>query len=187
MSEPFNLKEAFSSFQRSAFRLERLDRYLVEGEQEDSFRHWLRTGALPEPGPEGQAWLGQVRAWTADGRTLQRVHVVTPPLTDYLRWELAVYEQQTGPAGEDIRVCDTSRAPWIVAALGPEFWLFDDQDVAECRYGPDGAWLGAVRGELPVSYYRGVRGLVAAAGVPVADYLTGLAATAAAAAASGSR
>ncbi|MGH3903672.1 MAG: DUF6879 family protein [Pseudonocardiaceae bacterium] len=77
----------FHQFQRSCFRLETLQRYGGSGE-DDSIRTFL-AGANPQPHPGKQDWMALVRAATRDRRTMQRVHAVTEPLTDYVRFEVA--------------------------------------------------------------------------------------------------
>src|SRR5262249_53089561 len=74
------------------------------------------------------------------GRWIGRVHVIRRPLTDYLRYEFAVY-QYTVAAGEDVRILD------LTGQLNPglpeqDFWLFDDTEVVRMDYDPDGTQLG---------------------------------------------
>jgi hypothetical protein len=166
------LGELFGSFQHSAFRLEALDRYLVEGEQEASFQQFLRDDTLPEPGPEEQAWLRQVTDWKAAGKTLERVHAIGAELTPYLRWELEMY-QRTSAAGEDIRICGATRRPWLQQAISADFWLFDDATAVECRYDPSGRWLGVEAATHPIDYYRRLRTLLLSpeVSVPLTAYL----------------
>jgi hypothetical protein len=68
------------------------------------------------------------------------VHVISRPLTDYLRYEFAVY-RRTVEAGEDVRILDLTDQPDPgLPAL--DFWLFDDISVVRIDYGPDCTQLG---------------------------------------------
>ena len=161
-------RELFSSFHESAFHLETRDRYLIEGEQEKSFQSFLRHGVLPESGPEEQSWLGKVRAWTAAGKRIQRVHVIAHPLSDYLRWELEMY-RRTSQAGEDIRIADVGRHPRL-RELDTDFWLFDDAMVAVLRYDVDGRLIGSELAPDPAPF-RAHRDLALARAIRLDDYL----------------
>lgn len=125
-----------SLFARSAYRLETLDEY-------DSPRTRVRVAKFlaGEPDlPEVRAYWDQVvsGALQAD-KTIQRVHVVSEPLTDYLRFEFGFYEGSVR-AGEDIRILPSTATRGLEL---PDFdyWLFDDQRAAVMYYGDRGAWL----------------------------------------------
>ena len=70
---------------------------------------------------------------------MQRVHVITQPLTDYLRFELAFY-QGSVLAGEDIRILSGDLAAGL-ALPAFDYWLFDGERVAVMYYGDRGTWL----------------------------------------------
>ena len=123
-------------FGRSAYRLETLDEY-------DSPRTRIRVARFlaGEPDlPEVRAYWDQVvgDALRA-GKIMQRVHVVGEPPTDYLRFELHVY-QESARAGEDIRILPMTAAGDLNL---PDFdyWLFDDRRAAVMYYGERGTWL----------------------------------------------
>ena len=78
----------FDGFQREAFRLESLQVYDMASEQAE-YDHFLATGELHIP--DDDQWLTRVRHFRGTGRWVGRVHVVTRPLTDYLRYEFAIY------------------------------------------------------------------------------------------------
>jgi len=135
-----DLGELLSSFQRSAFRLETLDRYTIPGEEA-----WLEAfrcdGSIPDLTPETYPWLKLVADATAAGRAVQRIHIVGQPPSEYVRWELGMY-RLLAAAGEDIRIADRGRHPEL-GDLGPDFWLFDGAIAAVMRYDPEGRYLGA--------------------------------------------
>ncbi|MGC5401549.1 DUF6879 family protein [Streptomyces sp. DT20] len=154
----------FETFRWTAFRLETLSVYSVEEEHEE-FERFLLGGDM---GPD---WTDNpwVRSMTNKGKQLSRVHVLSSPLTDYLRYELAAYPGNI-TAGETIGIID--RAERNVAGLPDhDFWLFDDQDVYRMHYTPEGAFIGAE--PLPghkLAQYRNYRDTALADAVPFADY-----------------
>ncbi len=68
------------------------------------------------------------------------MHVVRRPLTDYLRYEFAVY-RRTVEVGEDVRILDLTDQsdPGLPAQ---DFWLFDDTAVVRMDYDSEGTQLG---------------------------------------------
>ncbi len=127
----------FDSYQREAFRLETRPTYNVASEQEE-YETFLATGELHIP--DDDPWLVRVRYFRATGRWIGRVHVLTRPLTDYLRYEFALY-RHTVLVGEDVRILD------LTDQVDPglpqqDFWLFDESAVVRMDYAPDGTQLG---------------------------------------------
>jgi hypothetical protein len=131
----------FTDIEESWFRLETLQVYTVDYEQE-GIREFLRTGRLDrEPG----RWQHMLQRHSKAGRNIQRVHVIEEPLTDYLRYELAAYEQNVG-AGEDIRLIAVSPPEWPSGLpRATDFWLFDDREVWDMGYDNLGHFLSARR------------------------------------------
>ncbi|WP_219416429.1 DUF6879 family protein [Pseudonocardia nigra] len=132
------------------FRLETLDRYrsASDGDDLDRFLH-----GEPEPDRAGkQAWLDKLRTDAVAGRRRRRVHVVTPPLSDYLRYECEWGYADNSAAGEEIRILDLSRAPDgadLLLRVG-DFYLADDLHVATVDYDPNGQFLAAAVVEQPL-------------------------------------
>ncbi len=127
----------FDSYQREAFRLETLPAYGVGSEQAE-YERFLATGRLDIP--DDDPWLVRVRHFRRTGRWVGRVHVITRPLTDYLRYEFAVY-RHTVAAGEDVRILDLTDRPNPGLPID-DFWLFDDTTVVRMDYDPDGTQRG---------------------------------------------
>lgn len=136
------LWEGLVAFRYSLFRLETLQTY--SGSSEDAaFAQWQRTGTIPVT-DELRQWCERIRRRVVDGCLAQRVHVVTEPLTDYMRFELASYAPNV-EAGEDVRIIavrDKGQWPADVPS-GTDFWLIDARQLWSMHYGPDGEWLGA--------------------------------------------
>ncbi|MDR3083219.1 MAG: hypothetical protein LBV60_20275 [Streptomyces sp.] len=154
----------FESFERTAFRLETLAMYDVEEEREEMARFFAG-------GDMGAEWDDNpwVRSMTDLGKQVSRVHVLSSPLTDYLRYELAAYPGNIR-AGESIGIID--RAEQSVDGLPDhDFWLFDDRDVYRMHYTEAGAFVG---GELlPVDRlpeYLAYRSAALAAAIPFGPY-----------------
>ena len=129
----------FSSFSRSAQRLEARDHYA--GDQA-LFEQWQR-GELGEPALADKvaAWLGGVRATTAAGGRYERVRVVSEPPTDYQRFALATTKASTA-AGEDIRYLERGLAA-VRDLPAHDFWLFDSERLALLYFTADDRMLGA--------------------------------------------
>ncbi len=113
---------AFDAFRATAFRLETLPRYSDE-EEDAELALFLAGKPLPERSTQTVPWLKRVADTTVTGKRWQRVHVVSHPLTDYLRFELVGYEANVS-AGEDVRIADRDAHPEL-AELRRDFWLFD--------------------------------------------------------------
>lgn len=169
-----SLADAFHDLTTSWFRLETLQAYDVEAEQ-DSFAEFLRTGRLDSPGDED--WRAMIAGHVAAGRTLWRVHVVEEPLTDYVRYEIAEYVRNHA-AGEDIRLLPVERGEWPQdLPRDTDFWLLDDEQPTgtawSMSYDAAGGFLGAelVRDPELIATYRRWRDVALAQATPLQDYL----------------
>lgn len=127
----------FDAHNREAFRLETRQSYGVESERAE-YEHFLSTGELDIP--DTDQWLVRLRNFQQTGRWVGRVHVLTRPLTDYLRYEFALYGF-TVRAGEDVRVLDVTGMP-EPGLPKQDFWLFDERAVVLMEYDDDGNQLG---------------------------------------------
>jgi len=130
-------REFFDSYRREAFRLETLPEYKVDSERSE-YEHFLATGRLNIA--DDDPWLMRVRHFRQTGRRIGRVHVISRPLTDYLRYEFAVY-RYTVAAGEDVRILDLTDQP-NPGLPTEDFWLFDDTAIVRMDYSPDGTQQG---------------------------------------------
>lgn len=136
-------KDRFRQFRYLVFRLETLQDYASSGE--DAALEAFRTGApTPPPQPNKDAWTAMIRENVAAGRTLQRAHVVTEPITPYMSFELTWAYEPNVAAGEDIRIVPVpDEAPWPSdLPRDTDFWLFDSAYLYAMHYAPDGTWLG---------------------------------------------
>ena len=135
------LVAAFHTFHYSVFRLETLQVYAGSGEDE-GIAAFHRGDPQPPPDPAEDEWAALLRANRDAGRTQQRVHVVTEPVTDYLAYELTWEYGPHTTAGEDIRII-TVTDRWPDDVPRSDFTLFDSRLLFRLDYAPDGTWLGA--------------------------------------------
>ncbi len=141
----------FERFERSAFRIEARDRYDVENER-DEFAAFLEGKPLPPRSPERDPWLSLVAAHKAAGRLIERVRIVSQPLTDYTRYEFAAYRDNIA-AGEKVRV--VARAALTDADqrwASEDFWIFDDGPVVVLSYDDDGRFIGVQQADDTTPY-----------------------------------
>lgn len=130
-------KKFFDSYEREAFRLETLPVYKVEQEKEE-FEHFLATG---DPScSDDDLWYQRVRHFRSTGRWIGRVHVITRPLTDYLRFEFAAYPYNVR-AGEEVHILDLTEQP-NPGLPNQDFWMFDESKIIRMDYAEDGTQLG---------------------------------------------
>lgn len=140
----------FARFRVSCFRLETLQCYLGSGE-DDSIGAFA-AGQTPQPHPGKREWMALVGAAVRDGRTMQRVHVVTEPITDYVRFEVAWSYAYSVAAGEDVRIIPVPKGtPWPPEIPTGDFWLFDDAERFDMHYDADGMWTGVEYRRDPVA------------------------------------
>jgi hypothetical protein len=141
-------------FRTKLFRLETLDHYDVATDDQDFHRY-----LAGEPAPEAsckEEWLQVLRAEAAAGKHSRRVHVVTGPLSDYLRYEFEWGYVYNAAAGEDIRILDLSGRR--LAGAGPllhqDFFIIEDEWVLRMQYDHAGRYIGTavVTGETVAGY-----------------------------------
>jgi hypothetical protein len=123
-SEEFG--QFFTSFEHTAYRLETLQRYDVSYELEP-FRAFLADEPRPHD-PSKERRTAMIRNAAAEGKALQRVHVIAEPPTDYLRYELMWSYAPNVRAGEDIRILPIQPGQWPDLPHR-DYWLFDTHDL----------------------------------------------------------
>ncbi|MER8101792.1 DUF6879 family protein [Kitasatospora sp. NPDC094016] len=132
------LGDWFSEFNRQAFRLETLDDYGQSGGV-GAYHAFLAGEEQPDDFKTAD-WINSVADATRAGKRMYRVHVLSRPLTDYLRFELAWGYHRNMAAGEEFFILDTTDRENPVPKA-PDFWLFDDETVAEMIYDGNGKYL----------------------------------------------
>lgn len=127
----------FTGFEHTAYRLETLQCYDVSYE-EDSYVAFLAGHPMPSDAAKDE-WTAMVKDAVDGGKSFRRVHVVSEPLTDYLRYEIEWSYEPNVAAGEDVRIL-----PGKPGALGlpdHDYWLFDSRDLWVMKYDSDGRFL----------------------------------------------
>lgn len=147
------------NFKESAFRLESLPAYSVP-EEADMLAHFRRTGVAVLD--DNHPWPPMVRTATQAGKRMQRVRVVSTPLSEYERFELALYPHSVA-CGEDIRILEDARF-----TFRSDFWLLDDEACFVMHYDETGAFLGVE--QVDPAPYRERRRLALSWSIPLADY-----------------
>jgi hypothetical protein len=168
-----DVEDFFASFQRTAWRLEAQPAYGT-AESDPGFGLYLDRGMeLPSLAerPAKQAWVTEVRKAVAQGKQLARVHVLSHPLTTYLRFELASYPENI-EAGEDVRIASVDEHPEL-GALDTDFWLLDGSVALVMDYDDYGRFCGVTRTEDPgvLEVCHDFRRLAIACSVPLQEYL----------------
>lgn len=118
-------------FEHTAYRLELLAAYAEDSEA--AALAAFTAGQEPDIYPGKRRWLEKVRAATATGRIMQRVHVVTEPLSPYLQFEIGWSYSLNEGTGEDIRILSADRAPAVVMQAG-DYWLLDSRTLIRMEY-----------------------------------------------------
>lgn len=147
---PEDFGALFDSYNREAFRLEGLDDYTGSSSAEN-LRAYFAREAKPEDYNAG--WLAQVVRNTAAGKRMYRVHVVSRPLSDYLRYELDWGYRTNVTAGEEFFILDTTEKPNPLEGV-PDFWMFDESSVVSMEYDQGGGFLGAEKEDDPQKWMR---------------------------------
>lgn len=169
----------FSDFTREAFRLETLQAYSEA--EEDGPRRQFEAGQPIGDDPGTREWVRWLTAGKAAGKTVARVHILTTPISEYARFELAYYQPGLS-AGEDIRIIPVRAGEWPAGlpGSGGDFWLFRDTDgagrVLHMEYAEDGtltgAWLSSDQAEVDQAVRW--RDTAMAAAIPLAKYASAL-------------
>lgn len=126
---------AFDECRYSAFRLETLQFYDAPSERE-AYARFCEDGTV-QPATSQEEWSRTV----SSGRRFQRVHVVTEPLTHYVRFECAGAYRFNTEAGEDVRLLPVPLGSWPDGVGRADFWLFDSYRLLRMNYTPSGVML----------------------------------------------
>ncbi|MFE6742401.1 DUF6879 family protein [Streptomyces tubercidicus] len=157
-------------FEREAWRLETLPCYRVPSEDGD-IREFL-AGRRIDPRGYTSGYTEGLKKIRAEGKSKGRVHIVTRPLTDYLRFEFMYYEVHAA-AGDDIRILDvTGRANPLEGVR--DFWLFDRSQVVLMNYESDGSQISREVYAGNVTPYLEYQRIALAESVPFEEYVKGL-------------
>ncbi|MEV7982195.1 DUF6879 family protein [Streptomyces sp. NPDC086519] len=163
-----SLGEWFTEFEREAFRLETLDDYSQSGGV-DAYQAFLAGEEQPES-YRTASWMTTVGNATKSGKRVYRVHILSRPLTDYLRFELSWGYRRNMTAGEEFFILDITDTQNPIPN-SPDFWMFDDRVAAVMSYNGAGKYLGSefVRADR-LSEFRSCRDTALAHAVPFTEW-----------------
>ena len=133
--KPAEFKNMFHNFGTRAFRLELLDKYTVPDEAKELEKFY---NGEPLPTSQNLEWCNLVRTAKASGKTMSRVHVVTTPLSPYMRFEIEWGYTFSSEAGENIYILDRADVPAEMLDRIGDFWIFDEQVLVREKYDSDG-------------------------------------------------
>lgn len=158
----------FTEIEQEAWRLETLPQYLVPQEAEEfaAFRE-----GRPLPPYTASSYTERVSRQRAEGKYHGRVHIVTQPLSDYLRFEFRYYAVHVR-AGDDIRVLDVTNRPNPLAGV-QDFWMFDRAEVVLMNYEDDGRQINREVFKGDVSPFIEYQRIAVAESVPFEEYVNG--------------
>ncbi|GAB3214100.1 DUF6879 family protein [Marinactinospora thermotolerans] len=139
--EENKFQHLFEEFSYTAYRLETLQTYGVPYELEE-FRRF-RSGQSRGAFPGISRWIDRVRKGGGQGKVFHRVHVVSEPLSDYVRFECAWSYRHTVRAGEDVRILPVDATGWPDGLPRSDYWLFDSSVLVWMDYAADGAFRSA--------------------------------------------
>lgn len=160
-------RQFFDSFEREAFRFECQPRYTMPKEA-TSLATFLR--GEPKPEDHNSRWHERVRAYVDAGKWIGRTRVVSRPLTDYQRYQLAWGIPGNVTAGEDIRILDVTTLA-LDLPVDQDWWMFDESRVVHLNFRPDGTQINREVIEGDIEPYRRWKRIATEAAVPFADYV----------------
>lgn len=102
------LGDLCNRFEREAFRLETPDDYSQSGNV-DAYHAYL--AGEPQPDDYNAGWVKELRSHTGKGKRVYRVHILSRPLTEYLRFELGWGYRKNMTGGEDFFILDITGKP----------------------------------------------------------------------------
>nr|WP_203593276.1 DUF6879 family protein [Streptomyces sp. SID9124] len=161
----------FQGFREEAWRLETLPQYLMPQEEEEFAA--FRAGARVDPRAVSNEYTVRLRRQVAEGRSQGRVHIVTRPLSAYLRFEFSQYYAPHALAGERIRILDvTDRVNPLEGVQ--DFWIFDRSEVVLMNYDPDGRQISREVHEGDTAVFVEHQRVALAESVSFEEYVKGL-------------
>lgn len=162
-------RNTFDAMQQEAWRLETLPVYRVP-QEEAAIRRFL--AGEPVRREATQPWFDRVKAYVASGRRVGRVHIVTQPLSDYLRFEFEHYRHNV-EAGEAVRILDVTSRPNPLAGV-QDFWMFDHSRVVLMHYASEGTQISRELYDGDPEPFREYQRIALAESMPFEEYVKGL-------------
>lgn len=124
--------KAWGETEKTISRLETLPEYDVSGDRE-VFELWKKGKPFTQ---ELHAWFLMLEKARLNGIKIQRLRVVRKPVNEYLRYELAFWEE-SAKHGEEFYFIDEQEYLKMIGEMGfiaKDNWMFDDKKVVEFKY-----------------------------------------------------
>lgn len=151
-----NLSEMFLKFKRSAKRLEILQEYHMDGDEWDTFQKY-RNGYPTPIFNELDEWNNQIKEWSKQGKTVERIRVIDSPLTDYLKYQIDLGYLPSALCGQSVRFVSKKVFDAVNKYnIKNDIWIFDDKHAFEMIYDKNGVFIESreVNSENPVLFYN---------------------------------
>lgn len=153
------------TYTKSAFRLETLQTFTVQGEQEPLARF---LAGEDMPADYNARSHQRLRERVARGMTLTKVKLIRRPLTDYQRFSLAWGIPGNEAAGMQHRIIDVTDREVDLPEI--DFWLYDDSEVVVLVYDEKGVprFADLIAGDI--GQYRRWRDIALRESIPFGEY-----------------
>lgn len=155
-------------FQSEAWRLETLPQYLVPQESEEL--EAFRSGKRIDPHAYSSAYTENLKRLRGEGKRKGRVHIVTQPLSEYLRFEFSRYYVPHARAGEEVRILDVTNRDNPLPEV-QDFWMFDRATVVLMHYEEDGRQISRELYEGDPAPFIEYQRIALAESVPFLEYV----------------
>lgn len=129
--------DLLNACERTAFKLELRDGYMTG---DPGYRAW-ESGDLEGAVEAYAGWTATARAATARGIKVQRVRIVSVPVSTYITFEHAVTDRVNIEAGEIIRWLPRQNTTGLCLPAN-DVWVFDDRIVQFYFFAGEGAYVG---------------------------------------------
>ncbi|MGW0497859.1 DUF6879 family protein [Streptomyces sp. NPDC003007] len=158
----------FRGIESEAWRLETLPQYLVP--QEAAEIEAFRAGKRIDPRTYTSSYTEDLKRLRKEGKRKGRVHILTQPLSEYLRFEFSRYYAPHALAGEDIRILDVTGRENPLRGV-QDFWIFDRSTVVLMHYEEDGTQISRELYEGDPTPYVEYQRIAEAESIPFLEYV----------------
>lgn len=133
-----SLDVVLKNAKKSIFRFESLQDYSAE-DGEDTIEHFIKTGEIGWDPTKNDFWK-MIKSKNKAGIETARVRLITFPLTNYTKWEVASLKIASEFSDENLRFIEQEVYEKIIPKTG-DFYLIDDEIIVEMKYGAKGKFL----------------------------------------------
>jgi hypothetical protein len=161
-------------FSKSAFRLEQLPVYSVTAEDE-GWKDFSSGVLLPRDKAQSEL-VTKLRSMLHDGqRTMSRIHVIED-INPYIQFEMDWGYRYNASAGEQIFLMHGPAFRRLINEKLPDYWVFDDEIVAEMSYDDAGQFTGVTFVQEPkqVHKYISIRDRLLPMAISLKDFYAAL-------------